>query len=148
MAIVTLGWAFHLFVACFTGFVAESLVDLRYGSNGNPMQITIIAEGSIDISGNQDFEPNTADLQFVTDGDLQITGNFETHAPGQMLVHEQIRISGNIELIGQLIAEDAATVSDLVTQNTISGNVDTTYNGGFSSGSFGVSGWRDIRDAN
>lgn len=27
MATVTLGWAFHLLVACFTGFVAEALVN-------------------------------------------------------------------------------------------------------------------------
>ena len=118
----------------------------NHGSNGNPMEITIIAEGSIDISGNQDIEPDTADLQFVTDGDLQITGNFETHAQGQMLVHEQIHISGNITLEGQIIVEDAASVSTLVTTNSISGNVDITYNGSLSSGVFIVSGWRDVRD--
>ena len=113
---------------------------------GNPeVQITIIAEGSIDISGSPELTPDTPGLFLVTDGDLEISGNLETNAPGQMLVHEQVSLSGNVELIGQLIVEDAATVSDLVTENTISGNVEITYNGGLNTNVFGVSGWRDIR---
>ena len=119
----------------------------NHGSPGDPMEISIIAEGSIDISGNQDIMPDTAKLQFVTDGDLQISGNFEMYAQGQMLVHEQTEITGNSEIIGQIIVENAASVSTLVTTNAISGNVDITYNGGLSSGVTIVSGWRDIRDA-
>ena len=117
----------------------------NHGSNGDPLQITIIAEGSIDISGNQDFTPDTPDLLFVTDGDLDSSGNFDMHDQGQLLVHEQISLSGNPEIIGQIIVENTATASSLVTANAISGNVTITYNGGLGTGVYTVAGWRDVR---
>ena len=43
------------------------------------------------------------------------------------------------------IVENAASVSSLVTANTISGNVSITYNGGLGTGVYTVAGWRDIR---
>ena len=115
------------------------------GSAGSPLQITIIAEGSINISGNQDLVPNTTDLQFVTDADLNIRGSFDTYVQGQFLVHEQVALGGNTTIIGQIIAENAAAVSTLVTASSISGNVNITYNGGLGTATYTVSGWRDVR---
>ena len=85
---------------------------------------------------------------FVTDGDLEISGNPDMHAEGQILIHEQIKLNGNIDLIGQITVEDAATVSSLVLANAISGYPQITYNGGLDSDVFAVTGWRDVRDAN
>ncbi len=83
---------------------------------------------------------------FVTDGDLKINGTLDMPVDGgQMLVHEQVQISGNPQLIGQIIVEDAASVSTLVTASSISGNVSITYNGGLGTGVYTVAGWRDIR---
>ena len=62
-----------------------------------------------------------------------------------MLVHEQVNLAGNPTLGGQLIVENAASVSPLVTANTISGNVSITYNGGLGTGVYTVAGWRDVR---
>ncbi len=117
------------------------------GSPGSPAQFTIIAEDSIDISGTGDIIPDTPGLMFVTDGDLDFSGGRTMHAPGQILVHEQIKLRGNPEIHGQVIVENAASVSTLVTDNSLAGNVDIIYNGGFNSDVFSVSGWRDVRDA-
>ena len=89
------------------------------GSEATPMQIAIIAEDSIDMSGSPDMIPDTPELLFVTDGDLEITGGLDIIDPlttqGQMLVHEQVNLAGNPTLGGQLIVENAASVSPLVT---------------------------------
>ena len=117
------------------------------GGKGGPAVLSIIAEGSIDISGNPEITADATDLLFVTDGDLEISGNLETDG-GQMLVHEQVKLSGTPEITGQLLVENATSVDTLVTANDISGNVTPTYTGGLGSDTFGVAGWRDVRDAN
>ncbi len=119
------------------------------GSATSPVVLTLIAEGSIDISGSPDITADTPELLFVTDGDLEISGGLDTGDPlttqGQMLVHEQLKLSGNPSLNGQLIVENAPSVDDLVTANEISGNVDITYDGGLGTGVYSVAGWRDVR---
>jgi hypothetical protein len=117
------------------------------GSPASPIEVTIIAEGSIDISGNPDFLPHTPELLFVTNEDLEISGGIDTPliAQGQMLAHEQCSISGNPSIAGQLICENAASVSTLVTSNTMSGNPTITYNGGLGTALYSVKGWREIR---
>lgn len=117
---------------------------------GSPAaQLTLIAEGSIDISGSPDFTADTIELLFVTDGDLEISGGLDIADPlnvgGQILVHEQIKLSGNPYLFGQIIVENAPSVSGLVTLNEISGNVDIHYNGGLGGSTYSVTGWREIR---
>ena len=119
------------------------------GSAASPVLLTLIAEGSIDISGSPDITADTPELLFVTDGDLEISGGLDTGDPltaaGQILVHEQIKLSGNPSLAGQLIVENAPSVDSLVTTNEISGNVNITYNGGLGTGIYTVTGWRDVR---
>lgn len=117
------------------------------GTSVDPLSITIIAEGSIEISGNPDLAPNYPELTFVTDGDLMIAGVLEIPytAVGQMLVHEQLHISGNPTITGQIIVEDATSVDNLVLSNQISGNPTITYNGTLGTDTFVVTGWREIR---
>ena len=111
-----------------------------------PVEISIIAEGSIDLSGNSDLKPHSPELLFVTDGDLKIAGLVTSDIlEGQILVHEQLMISGNPTLAGQILVEDAATTSTLVTNNTISGNPTIVYNGIAGSSVFTVSAWRRIQ---
>jgi putative transposase len=120
------------------------------GSNGSPALLTIIAAGSIDISGSPDIGADTPELLFVTDGDLEISGGLAADTltlAGQILVHEQVKLSGNPALGGQLLIEDATSVDDLVTVNEIGGSVVITYDGGRGIGSFGVAGWRNVQDA-
>jgi len=111
------------------------------------LTITIIAEGSIKMSGNPVLTADTNELLFVTDGDLDISGGATTNvnAQGQMLVHEQISISGNTTLGGQLIVEDSPSEDPLVENNSITGNVTINYDGTLGTNLFFVTGWREIR---
>jgi len=106
------------------------------GSAKAPKSLSVIATGSIEISGSPYFKPeNSAKLQFVTDGDLTISGNVDaddvTSVEGQILVREQIKISGNPDIQGQIIAQNVPSVSTAVTDNTISGHAHVLYNGSF-----------------
>ncbi|MGE0039570.1 MAG: hypothetical protein AB7H88_14380 [Vicinamibacterales bacterium] len=116
------------------------------GSASSPLSMSIISEGSIDISGNPNLTPENAEgILFVTDGDLEMGGNLTQPliVEGRILVHEQLSISGNPTLAGQIIVEDSPTVATLVTSNTISGNPSVTYNGTLTALSYTVSGWRE-----
>ena len=119
------------------------------GTVATPLAMTIIAEGSIEFSGNPILTPDTPDLFLVTDGDLKMSGqNVTTLFEGAILVHEQIQISGNATLAGQMLVEDAATNSTLVVTNQISGQASFTYNGtGGAAGiiALGMSAWREVR---
>jgi adhesin HecA-like repeat protein len=123
------------------------LISGNAGTALAPVAISLIAEGSIEISGNPDLMPDYPELLFVTDGDLKISGGIDTPltAQGQMLVREQVAISGNPQITGQLIVENAPSVSSLVTANTISGNPTITYNGGLGTAVYAVTSWRDVR---
>lgn len=115
------------------------------GDAADPVALTIIAEGSIEISGNPDLTPDTPGLMFVAGGDLKLSGNPRMVGSGQMLVHEQLQISGNAEFEGQILVEDGASTDSMVSENRISGNPTIEYNGELLSGTFSVTGWRQIR---
>lgn len=117
------------------------------GTAAAPLTISIIAEGDIEISGNPDLRPDQPELMLVTHGDLKITGALEQPISfeGQILVREQLMIAGHPSLAGQIIVENVPSVSNLVTNNTISGNPTITYNGIVGTNTYWVSGWREIR---
>jgi hypothetical protein len=118
------------------------------GSAALPISCSIIATGSIDISGNPDLKPDAPEIMFVAGGDLKITGGLTLpfNVEGMFLVHEQLFIAGNPDLNGQIIVENSPSVSSLVTTNEISGNPTITYNGLVGSGGvLNVTGWREMR---
>jgi hypothetical protein len=116
------------------------------GSVVDPINLTLLAEGSIDISGAPNLTPDSTELLFVTDGDLQITGNFNMPlSEGQILIHEQVRINASAcVVLGQIVVEDAEDSDDLVTANSIQGLV-LSYTGDVGNTIFSVSGWREVR---
>lgn len=115
------------------------------GSAGNPLDVTLIAEGNIDVSGSPTIEANLPGTLFVTDGDLDVTGNLtQVGSEAQVLVHEQMRLSGSVELAGQIFIEDAADLSNLVTTSSIGGNSHITSNAALGPTVFTVSGWREL----
>jgi hypothetical protein len=130
-------------------YYVEGNVDISGspGSSTLPARLSIIATGNIDISGSPFFRPFDPDILFVTDMDLRIGGNFTVPGAfeGQMLVREQVAVHGNPTLAGLLLVEGAASVSNLVTANVISGNPTLISNGLTSFGGFEVSAWRQIR---
>jgi cytoskeletal protein CcmA (bactofilin family) len=105
------------------------------GSIKSPLALSIIAEGSITIAGNAKLRPENADkIQLVADGDVVITGNADldddaTQTEGQILVREQLNISGNMEFQGRIMVQNSPTVFSQATSNSISGNPRFTYNG-------------------
>jgi hypothetical protein len=119
------------------------------GSTKNPASLSIIATGSIEISGSPKLAPDSPELLFVTDQDLKINGTIDeigddAKIQGQLLVHGQVEIAGNASLDGQLVVEDA-NVGSLVTSNSMSGNSNLNYGGSLGTGTYSVAGWREVR---
>ena len=128
-------------------FYAETDLTItgNIGTAGNPWNLTLIVEGSIDISGNGTIEADSPGLLFVTDRDLHLTGGKDqVGAEAQVLVREQAFLAGNVSLRGSLVIEDAADVSNLVTSNRIAGNASITNNGTLVGASFTVGAWREL----
>ncbi len=103
------------------------------GKNATNLALSIISTGSITISGTPKFTPeNGSKIQFVTDKDLIMSGNVDLDDPttveGQIMVREQMSISGNPEFQGRVIIQNVTSTVGIST-NTISGNPTITYNG-------------------
>lgn len=126
-------------------FYAETQVQISGspGSSSSPWQATIIARDTITVSGNPDIKPypsSSVQLQnqlFVTGNDLEISGNMKANYAGEaILVHQQVKISGNPNINGWIIAGDGQptwtgdpfpNASVGVGLNQISGNAQFTY---------------------
>ena len=131
------------------GFTYYAETDLtmtgNMGTNGDPLNITLIAEGNIDIAGNGVLEANTPGLLFVTDKDLKMVGGKDqVGAEAQILVREQLSLLGNTSLRGQIVIENAASTSDLVTDNRVGGNASLTNDGTLTGTGFAATGWREL----
>lgn len=103
------------------------------GKNATNLALSIIATGSITISGTPKFTPeNSAKIQFVTDKDLIMSGNTDlddlTSVEGQIMVREQMSISGNPEFQGRIVVQNATSTTG-ISANSIAGNPTITYNG-------------------
>jgi hypothetical protein len=109
------------------------------GSAANPLALSIIATGSIEISGNPYLKPSSPDkIMFLAGGDLKISGNPEAGAlnyEGLLYATNQCMISGNPTVHGQVVCKNKATASgtmNIVDSNQINGDPSITYNcGGF-----------------
>jgi cytoskeletal protein CcmA (bactofilin family) len=114
---------------------------------GPPKSLTVIAEGNIRISGSPRIQPDTNGLMFVTDRDLVISGHpvMTAGIEGQILVREQMMISGNPTLNGAILIDNASNLSGLVVNSQIVGSPTITYNGTLDADGFVVSGWREVR---
>ncbi len=141
------GWTFNLASGTWstTGAAAATGTYFVYGkvsitastaSGGAPVvkALSVIATGSITVTGRNFLTPeNDAHLQFVTNGDLKLSGlvgaDDPTSMEGQSLVREQLDISGNPVLQGRILVQDVDSVDNLVTANHISGTPTITYNG-------------------
>ena len=117
--------------------------------SGSPTAtMAIIAEGNIDISGNAALTPPTHQYLFVTNKDLRIQGNFATRVTieeGRVLVRGEWSLAGNPTVAGQILVQNAANLSNLVTANEISGSVSVVDNGLAGIGAFAMGGWREVR---
>lgn len=121
-----------------TGAPATYFVEGMFAISGNAqMQATIIAQGSVKISGNGVLTPHLSNTLVVAGGDIKVSGNGLT-GTGLYFAREQIKLSGNANITGAMIAQDKWDVDPLVTTTTgvgdqLSGNATITYNGGLAS---------------
>lgn len=128
-------------------FYVEGPVTISAGTLATPAVATIIAEGTITGGGNNNIVPDAGDLLFVTDKDLELSGSFMAGTllkQGQMLVHEQIAISGSAVIFGQIVVENA-TSTETPDVSDIGGSVAITNTQDVGSSLFHVSGWREVR---
>ena len=103
----------------------------------DPIRTTLIATGSISVTGNPKFSPDNANnpeaIQFVTDGDLRLQGtgdlNDPTEIEGQIFVREQIHTQGSWEFQGRIIVQDDANDQNEVAVNSIGGTPNVEYDG-------------------
>jgi cytoskeletal protein CcmA (bactofilin family) len=132
-------------------YYVEGNVTMKGTGNSPVTALSVIAEGSIELTGNGKFKPeNGAGIQFVTNGDFSILGTVDaddtTDFDGQIMVREQLKFQGNAEFQGRVMVEnrDGATNgcpvggpytngcrrgSSILTDNEVSGNMTLTYNG-------------------
>lgn len=104
--------------------------------------MTMVAEGHIEISGNPEFtnhkdasDPvgvqNTALMALY---DLKLNGNANQNIDGFLFAGQQFDISGNPSAVGAIIGKGFSTSvqhgDDFITTSTISGNMNLAYNGG------------------
>ena len=113
------------------------------GTAVDPLDVTIIAEGSVYLRGNTYLEPDWPGFLVVADGDLRtdntVTANI---AEALILVREQVRLEGTFSFTGQVLSEGATTTSNLVIgSNLIYETVSLTYNGLAPVVDFTVEGW-------
>jgi hypothetical protein len=133
-------------------FYSEGKIEIggSPGTSSTPWQATLISRDSMIISGNPYIKPyptSSTDLQnqlLVSGNDLTISGSngmMANYEPGAILVHQQVKISGNPQIKGFIISGDGQPTwtgdpftnsSDGVTLNEISGNPTMNYSCEFS----------------
>lgn len=93
------------------------------GNESGNLSVTGVGGGS--------FRSFVSDLLFLTDRDIETSGNMSgTTLGGVMATHEQLAIGGTPTVEGAVVAEDACdTPSSPVHANTVSGNFTLTYTG-------------------
>ncbi len=128
-------------------YYVEGAVAIHGTGKQELTKLSVIAEGSITITGNGQFTPeNDSKIQFVTNGDF--VSNADVDAPlnsdGQIMVREQLNLQGGFTFQGRILVEDrdgAANAYDAVTNphgrrgsnlsdsNNLSGVVTLAYSG-------------------
>jgi hypothetical protein len=103
-------------------------------STGIPFAMSIIASGSIEISGNPLLKAeDPSGILLMAKGDVKISGNPVGGAQnydGLIYARDQCEISGNPRVKAQLICKNQSSGGgsmNLVSENKISGDVDLTY---------------------
>jgi hypothetical protein len=138
------------------------------GSNGAPLQVTILATGSIEVNGNPNLTSHLINLEtpllppfvdinvlmFAVE-DIRVRGDFNASISftGITYAGEQVDLSGNGSINGQVIAFNNNNVAGSVVEgpsgdrnrNTITGSFLLTLNDGNSIGRVRLFSWRQIK---
>ncbi|MBL8197166.1 MAG: pilus assembly PilX N-terminal domain-containing protein [Blastocatellia bacterium] len=132
-------------------FDGNAVVTGNAGSDSNPVSLTIITTGYIDVQGTPNFvaqlkaalDPITPpftnpQLLFVAGTDVSLSGNLETSIKfeGVVYAREQVGLTGNCTYSGQVVAADITSFDTKVTTNTLTGSAQVTFKG--STGALGA----------
>lgn len=104
------------------------------GKEGDPLRITIIATGSVKVTGTPRLTPEHPDgMLILAGGDVEIGGNASGVTPnyaGLVYAGSQCQVHGNPSVGGHILCHDApnpASSTDLVSENRVNGNPTITY---------------------
>jgi hypothetical protein len=104
------------------------------GSTGNPLSITILATGSVDIDGTAIItSEHREDLLIVAEGDVELGGNVSGTTPqysGLIYAGAQCGLNGNPLMDSRLLcydAEDPPGAIDLIDESKINGTPTIVY---------------------
>ncbi len=104
------------------------------GSAGNPLSITILATGSVDMGGTPIItSEHPDDLLIIAEGDVELGGNTTGTTPqysGLIYAGAQCGLNGNPIMDGRLLcydAEDPAGAIDLIDDSKINGTPTIVY---------------------
>jgi len=130
------------------------------GTNANRIHITVLATGSIEVTGTPSFEANLTSLStnalppfvtintiFMAVEDIKIRGDAGIpFFSGIVFAGEQFDLSGNGSFDGQVISLSNPDVNGSpVNANSISGSFELTFNGGQAVGNVRLLSWRQIK---
>ena len=130
------------------------------GSDSNRIHITVLATGSIEVTGTPNFESNLTSLStnalppfvtintiFMAVEDIKIRGDAGIpFFSGIVFAGEQFDLSGNGSFDGQVISLSNLDVTGSpVNTNSISGSFELTFNGGQAVGNVRLLSWRQIK---
>jgi hypothetical protein len=104
------------------------------GKDGDPLRITIIATGSVKVTGTPRLTPDHPEgILILAGGDVEIGGNASGITPnysGLVYAGSQCQVHGNPSVGGHILchnAPDPASSTDLVSENKVNGNPTVTY---------------------
>jgi hypothetical protein len=135
-------------------------ISTNAGSDTNPIHITILSTGSVEIDSTPNF---IANLQNVVTGelppfvapnfllvaveDIKVRGNMGVPKfSGVVFCGEQFDLSGSGAIDGQILSLSNPDISGSpVSANNITGNFDLTFNGGQAVGRVALMSWRQIK---
>ncbi|MEW6027395.1 MAG: hypothetical protein AB1599_08905, partial [Planctomycetota bacterium] len=110
------------------------------GDPSNPMTLTVIATGNINVTGSPSLQPHPSGggIALMAGKDLKMRGaGGNVYGNGLYAAHEQISLVGTPTVNGCVLAEDYEDVSTLVSTNSdiygeveeLGGNTSITFNG-------------------
>jgi hypothetical protein len=104
------------------------------GTPGTPLRLSVVATGSIEVSGNPFLTAEHDDgILFLAGGDLSISGNPSAGSQnfqGLMYAGAQCKMSGNPALFGQLMCANGAQPAgsvNFISTHDMSGNFTLTF---------------------
>jgi hypothetical protein len=104
------------------------------GSDGDPLQITLLATGSVKVTGTPKLTADHPDgILIIAEGDVEIGGNASGVTPsysGLVYAGAQCQMHGTPDVDGHVLCYDApdpAGAADLTDENKFNGNPTVTY---------------------